>query len=52
MQPRDKLAVGWVNEHIGQGNGFQPYFLTIVVENRHITDIIAGIRNDGWVVSA
>ena len=51
LQPQNKLAVGWVKKHIGQGNGFQPYFPIIVVEHRYITEIVAGIRNDGWVVS-
>jgi len=52
LQPQNKQAIDWVDEHIGQSNGFQPYSPTIAVEHRYIADIVAGIRNDGWVVSA
>ena len=52
LQPQNKQAVDWVKEHIGHGNGFQPYFPKIVVEHRYISDMVAGIRNDAWVVSA
>jgi predicted Zn-dependent protease len=52
LQPQNKQAVDWVKEHVGQGNGFQPYFPTIVVEHHYIADIVADIRNDGWVASA
>lgn len=52
LLPQNKEAVNWVKEHIGQGNGFQPYFPTIVVELCYIIEIVAGIRDDGWVVLA
>ena len=52
LQPQNKEAIDWVDEHIGQDNGYQPYFPAVVVEHRYITDFVAGIRNDGWVVSA
>ena len=46
------LATSWIEVNIGQGNGFQPYSPAIVVEHHYIADIVAGIRNDGWLVSA
>jgi hypothetical protein len=52
IKPVTTSAVSWVEEHIGQDNGFQPYFPTIVVEPRYISDIVEGIQNDGWVVLA
>jgi len=52
LQPQNKKAIDWVDEHIGHGNGFQPYSPAIVVEHHYIADIVAGIRNDGWLVSA
>jgi hypothetical protein len=52
LQPQNEQAVDRVKAHIGQGNGFQPYSPTILAEHRYIGDIVAGIRNDGWVVSA
>jgi hypothetical protein len=42
----------WIEENVGQDNGFQPYYhpsRTIVVEPRFLSDIIAGIRRDGLV---
>ena len=52
LRPLTLLATDWIEEHIGQENGFQPYFPTVVVEHRYIADIVEGIQNDGWVVSA
>jgi hypothetical protein len=40
---------GWLNEHIGKDNGFQPYWPTAIVEPRYLKEIIAGIRRDGLV---
>jgi len=52
LKPQNNRAVDWVHQRIGQKNGFQPYFPTVVVEQRYIADIVSGIRNEGWVVSA
>lgn len=40
-------ARDWVNENIGEGNGYQPYWPTVVIETRYAEDIIQGIGNDG-----
>ena len=45
-------ATSWIEEHIGQDNGCQPYFPTVAVEPRYIADIVAGIRNDGLAVQS
>jgi hypothetical protein len=36
LKPQSKQAVDWVDEHIGQETGFQPYFPTVIVEPRYI----------------
>lgn len=52
MQQQNKRAIDLVDEHIGQINGYQPYFPTVVLVHRFVTEIVADIRNEGWVVSA
>jgi len=52
LQPQNKQAIDWVEEHIGPENGYQPYFPTIVVEHRFIANIVEGIQSNGLVVSA
>ena len=50
LKPLTPSATSWIEEHIGQDNGYQPYFPTVVVEARCIADIVAGIQNDGLAV--
>jgi hypothetical protein len=52
LKPLTPSATSWIEEHIGQDNGFQPCFPTVVVEPRYIADIVEGIQNDGLAVSA
>ena len=52
LKPLTPSAVSWVEEHIGQEDGYQPYFPTVVVEHRYIADIVAGIQNDGLAVQS
>ena len=52
LRPLTSSAVAWVEEHIGQDNGFQPYFPTVVVEPRYMADIVEGIRNVGLAVQS
>lgn len=49
--PNTAPAHSWVDEHIGQENGYQPYWPTVVVEHRFIADIVDGIQADGLSVS-
>jgi hypothetical protein len=48
--PHSDPAHEWVNEHIGRGNGFQPYWPTVVIEARYIEPILEGIASDGLAV--
>ena len=52
LKPLTPSATSWIEEHIGQDNGFQPYFPTVVVEHRYIAEIVEGIQNNGLAVSA
>ena len=47
LRPQNEQAIARVDEHIGSGNGFQPYWPTVIVEHRYIADIVAGIHADG-----
>jgi hypothetical protein len=50
LKPISAAAKIWVEEHIGEDNGFQPYWPTVVIEHRYIADIVAGIQSDGLEV--
>jgi hypothetical protein len=50
LKPLTPSATSWVEEHVGQNNGYQPYFPTVVVEPRYIADIVEDIQNDGLPV--
>jgi hypothetical protein len=52
LRPLTASATSWVEKHIGEDNGYQPYFPTLVVEHRYIADIVEGIQNDGLAVQA
>jgi hypothetical protein len=49
LRPLNDAARNWVEEHIGQDNGYQPYFPTVVIDHSCISDIVVGIQNDGLV---
>ncbi|SRR6266404_1902414 len=50
LKPQTDSATSWIEEHIGEDNGYQPYYPTVVVEHRYIADIVAGIQGDGLAV--
>ena len=52
LVPFTKVAEAWFEEHIGQDNGFQPYWPTVTVEARYVGDILRGAQADGLVFSA
>ncbi len=52
LRPLTPLATSWLEEHIGQDNGFQPYWPTCVIEHRYIWRILEGIQNDGLAVQS
>jgi hypothetical protein len=49
--PQTPSARVWIDDHIGQDNGYQPHYPTVLVEHRYIVDIVEGIRNDGLAVA-
>jgi hypothetical protein len=50
LRPLTTAARVWVDENIGQDNGFQPYFpAALVIEHRFIQSIVEGARRDGLV---
>ena len=51
LRLQNEQAIAWVDERIGSENGFQPYWPTVVIEHRYLSDILQGIRNDGLAVS-
>ena len=51
LQPHSFAARAWVDKHIGQGNGYQPYWPTVLVEHRYVVDIVDGIQADGLTVA-
>ncbi len=52
LRPLTPSATSWIEEHIGQDNGYQPHYPhSIVVEHRYIADIILDIQNDGLGVA-
>ena len=50
LQPHTGTAKRWLEENIGQDNGFQPYWPTVVVEPRYLGEIIEGMQADGLIV--
>ncbi len=51
LTPHTKLTHDWIHEHIGRNNGYLPYFPTIVIERRYVSDILDGIDSAGLAVS-
>jgi hypothetical protein len=51
LKPQNDSAISWVEENIGQDNGFQPHWPNVVIEHRYVADIVAGIQNDGLAVA-
>ena len=50
LRPLSAAARSWVEDHIGEDNGFQPYWPTVIVEHRYIAEIVAGIQADSLEV--
>jgi hypothetical protein len=48
--PNTGVGIDWANEYIGKGNGFQPYWPTMLFEQRYLSEVINGIRSDGLIV--
>jgi len=50
LRPVTDAGRNWVDEFIGEDNGFQPYFPTVVIEPRYACNVIDGIREYGLEV--
>jgi hypothetical protein len=51
LRPVSDAASQWIDDHIGRDNGYQPYYPTVVIEHRYITNIVEGIVADGLVLA-
>ena len=51
LQPKTQTAINWIEENIGQNNGFQPYWPTVTVEARFVENILCGMQSDGLKLS-
>lgn len=51
LHPDTELAVHWVEDNIGQANGYQPCWPTVLIEPRYVCDILDGIQADGLTVA-
>jgi len=51
LKPESEAAESWLNENIGEDNGFQPYWPTVTVERRYVQEIIDGMIGYGLEVS-
>ena len=50
LQPNTVRGASWLHDHIGQDNGFQPYWPTVIVEPQYVQDIIEGFTEEGLTV--
>lgn len=51
LRPTSHSGREWIDQNIGEDNGFQPYWPTVVVEAHYIADIVNGIQADDLRVS-
>jgi hypothetical protein len=51
LRPISRSGREWIEQNIGEQNGFQPYWPTVVVEPRYIADIVSGMRAEDLGVS-
>ena len=47
LRPLTQAGIDYVNQNIGEENGFQPYWPTVLFEHRYIDAFISQIRADG-----
>jgi hypothetical protein len=51
LTPCTDAAHEWLDENIGQDNGYQPMWPTVVIERRYAQDILEGVIAEGMVVA-
>jgi hypothetical protein len=52
LRPITDAAREWVEEYIGEDNGYQGLWPTVTIEGRYLARIIDGIREDGLAIEA
>jgi hypothetical protein len=50
LHPLTDAARAWVDEHIGQDNGYQPQYPSVLIEPRYCSDVLIGLQRDGLTV--
>jgi len=48
--PTSDTARAWFDEHVGQDNGYQPSWPTVIVEPRYAGDILYALLDYGFEV--
>ncbi len=51
LHPLTDAARAWVDEHIGQDNGYQPQYPSVLLEPRFCPEILAALSDAGLAVS-
>jgi hypothetical protein len=51
LRPTSRSGREWIEQNIGEQNGFQPCWSTVVVGPRHIADIVNGMQAEDLGVS-
>ena len=51
LHPHTEAACECVNKHIGEDNGYQPYWPTVVVEHRYILSTVDAVREENFTVT-
>jgi hypothetical protein len=49
LRPNTPDGIDWANAKIGKDNGFQPYWPTIVLEPRYVSQVVNDIHQDGLI---
>jgi hypothetical protein len=47
LKPVSEAGKNWLAENIGEDNGYQPMFPSIIAEPRYVEQILEGACNDG-----
>jgi hypothetical protein len=50
LRPLTDAGIDYVNENIGEDNGFQPYWPVVVFEPRYISQFLHQVRESGLLV--
>lgn len=51
LTPQTPAALAWVEENIGEDNGYQPYWPSVVIEANYLEAVVEGIETDGLSIN-